>query len=227
MLTPTRGISPVPVFPPSLNGTTFSKSSTSFAQQLAESLQGYLGESSAGARLEIDILPTQGPNVGTRQFVVTVKEPDARPVAAATAAQAPLTALSAAEEAEPRSGNLVDAYWASQPKEVRALRDIGDPEQRGLEAAKLSRQGFVIDYSIMILGWNPYNTMKARMQEGYTWTPAYGQSAIPVGPGLSFPGFATYDPARPPAGSVPVSLDFAQGLEHLLGNPGSSNAADS
>jgi hypothetical protein len=235
MLTPTRGIlldspavfsSATPVSRASLN-----ESSTSFAQQLADSLESYLGTSPQGARLEIDILPPQGGNSGTRQFIVTVRQPE--PVSSSVVstvlpivpASVPVRAA-ATQEAAPAT-NLVDAYWASQPKEVQALRDIGDPEQRGLEAAKLSQQGFVIDYSIMVLGWNPYNTMKGRMQEGYTWTPSYGQSAIPVGPGLIFPGFASYDPAHPPPGSVPVSLDWARGLEDILPQAGSGNTATS
>jgi hypothetical protein len=215
--------------------TTLNSSTTSFAQQLAESLEGYLGQSSTGKHVEIDILPQQGGNSGTRQFIVTVKDPSAPTAVVPTAAPTPGLGkasspvieqlfnpmpLSAAQlatiGAEPDEvpiTNETDAYWAMQPEEVQALRTIQDPVERGLLAQELSQQGFAIDPNIMLFGWDPYMTMKMRMEEGYTWIPALGQSNIPVSPGLSYPGLPSYDPGHPPPGSIPVSMDFALGLE--------------
>ena len=65
----------------------------------------------------------------------------------------------------------------------------------------------------MLQRWDPYMTMKGRMEEGYTWVPALGQDGIPLGPGLDFPGMARYDAKHPPPGAILVSTDFAKGLE--------------
>jgi hypothetical protein len=77
----------------------------------------------------------------------------------------------------------------------------------------LAARGFAVDGEIMVAGNDPYATMLMRQQLGYTWTPALGQAMIDVPPGMQFPGLQTYDPLKPPAGSIPVSLDFAKGLE--------------
>src|SRR5258708_1338823 len=48
---------------------------TSFAQQLADALRGFLDQSGNSSNLEIDIQATGSQNPATRQFVVTVKQP--------------------------------------------------------------------------------------------------------------------------------------------------------
>jgi hypothetical protein len=239
MVTPTRG-SPIDGLAASSNTgrasrTALNNSTTSFAQQLAQSLESYLGQSSAGAHLEIDVLPQQGGNSSTRQFIVTVKDSGV-PVAPGPASVRTPTAevsepesesfggmmfsgspaSSAVEEpaAEPPPANEIEAYWASQPKEVRILRTIDDYEERGVMGQKLAAQGFVIDYATMILRWDPYMANRGRLEEGYTWIPSMMQNPIPLAPGLGFPGLPSYDPAHPPPGSVIVSTDFAIGLEH-------------
>jgi len=215
-----------------LTSATATNSNTSFAQQLAESLESYLGTASAGSHLQIDISPQQGPNSGTRQFIVTLKdadEPAGTPVAAKTVA-APakidvsgMLMYSGIPEPPPVAAtgpieepitNEVDAYWAAQPEEVRVLRTIQDWTERGEKGLELSQKGFAIDPNIMLHGWDPYMTMKGRLEEGYTWVPAVGQDGIPLGPGLSFPGLPRYDPKNPPPGAILVSVDFAKGLEH-------------
>jgi hypothetical protein len=127
--------------------------------------------------------------------------------------------LSDPPAAKPEFSDEVDAYWGSQPEEVRVLRTIQDFEERGQMGLRLASEGFVIDPNIMIHGWDPYMTMKTRQGEGYTWVPAVGQNGIPVSPGIVFPGLPIYDPGKPPPGSVLVSTDFAVGLEHT--SPGS------
>jgi hypothetical protein len=109
--------------------------------------------------------------------------------------------------------NATDAYWAAQPPEVQELRTIGDDTARRDKALELASRGFTIDNQIMVYGWDPYMTMKSRMEMGYTWMPAVGQGPLRSGPGLFFPGTPAYDASRPPAGSVPVNLDFARGFE--------------
>jgi hypothetical protein len=112
-----------------------------------------------------------------------------------------------------KPANETDAYWAQFPKEVQALRDIPNRDDRIQAAWGLVHQGFTVDAEIMVLGNDPYGTMLMRQQNGYTWTPAMGQPPIDLQPGLQMAGHQPYDPLHPPAGSIPVSLDFAKGLE--------------
>jgi hypothetical protein len=99
-----------------------------------------------------------------------------------------------------------DIYWAHQPPAVRALRTM-DPGQRGIQAKILADQGYTIDVEIMVYGSDAVTLMGLRKLYGYTWVPSGNQPNIPVVPGLSFPGLASYDPNNPPAGSIKVSID--------------------
>ena len=231
MLTPTRGTFQGSLFPISDN-TGVSRANpgeigTSFAQQLAESLEGYLTKSKTGARLDVEILPTQGGNSGTHQFLVTVRTPDGMsPSSLPTASPSGFVGQAAPVDTSTRDTtftNEVDAYWASQPPEVQILRTIQDADERAMMGQRLAHRGFAIDANIMIHGWDPYMTMKIRQGEGYTWVPAVGQNGIPVSPGLIFPGLPSYDPAKPPQGSIRVSTDFAVGLEHTSPGAGLTN----
>ncbi|MEI9812527.1 MAG: hypothetical protein WDO18_07535 [Acidobacteriota bacterium] len=228
-----------------------SAAGNSFAQQLGETLAGYLNQTSDGSSLEISITPQGSQTSGTRQFVVTVKDPAAAsaptPETAATATAAAAAASATATPAanlvnygamspfeygsayaaanpsavEPPKAatasdapaNETDAYWSMFPQEVQALRTIPNRDERIQAAWGLVQQGFTVDAEIMVLGNDPYGTMLMRRDLGYTWTPAMGQPPIAVLPGLQYPGRASYDPGNPPPGSIPVSLDFAKGLE--------------
>ena len=128
--------------------------------------------------------------------------------AAALAPKKPLTAT--------------DAYWASQPPEVRVLQHEPDQGVRYTEAMKLAQQGFTIDVPIMVWGWNPLVTMQLRQADGYTWVPSGLQPPIPVTPGIQMAGYASYDPNHPPAGSIKVTTDFATGT---LDDPARSKSA--
>jgi len=246
MLTPTRGIPSsfaVDAMGSSANTSkliqkNLNSSSGSFAQQLAASLESYFSQSSNGAHLQIDVSPQYSSNFGTRQFVVTVKDsasasetPSVETGSAADMSKIDMSGMMmfsgipadvAPSPVDTTITNEVDAYWASQPEEVRVLRTIEDNEERGQMALKLTAEGFAIDPCIMIHRWDPYMTMKIRKAEGYTWVPAVGQNGIPVAPGLSFPDLPSYDPASPPRGAILVSTDFARGLEHT--SPGSRPA---
>ena len=106
-----------------------------------------------------------------------------------------------------------DNYWNSLPSQVQALRNLpADSPERIKLAQDLSKQGFSIDPQIMIQGEDPYMSIKNRMDAGYTWSPSLGQSVTSVAPGLTFPGLPSYDPNNPPAGSIPLNLDFAKGM---------------
>jgi hypothetical protein len=101
-----------------------------------------------------------------------------------------------------------------QPAEVQVLRNMNDEAERATKALELSGQGFAVDVPIMVWRWDPLMTMRARQTAGYTWVPAAGQASVQVAPGISFPGMESYDPLNPPAGSIPVSTEWAKGLEH-------------
>ena len=99
------------------------------------------------------------------------------------------------------------AYWTSQPPEIRALPGIADPDQRAARGAELAGKGFTIDAPIMIWSWDAYLVMTLRSNYGYTWVPSALQPAVNMAPGVSIPGAAPYDPAHPPAGSILVSTN--------------------
>lgn len=125
------------------------------------------------------------------------------------ASEAVVEAPATAEESKPQTA--ADAYWAQFPEEVQALREIPYREDRIPVAWGLVARGFTVDAEIMVLGSDPCETMLMRQQLGYTWTPAMGQPPIHVLPGLAYPGRPSYDPNNPPPGSIPVSLNFAEG----------------
>ena len=105
-----------------------------------------------------------------------------------------------------------DAYWASQPAAVQALRYAPD-DQKGAMAQQLASEGYAIDVPIMVWGWDPLATMIQRQEEGYTWVPSALQQSVQVAPGVSMPGEASYNPSQPPAGSIQVSTAFANGTD--------------
>jgi hypothetical protein len=119
-----------------------------------------------------------------------------------------------------------DAYWDAQPAPVQALRNMPDGTAKDQLALKLANEGYSIDTQIMVWGWDPQMTMTVRENQGYSWVPGYGQSNIPVGPGLSMPDDpSTYNPGNPPAGSIQVSTAFAVGtIQNPLVQTDSSNS---
>jgi hypothetical protein len=101
------------------------------------------------------------------------------------------------------------AYWASQPPEVRALPGIADQDQRANQAATLATDGFTIDVPIMVWAWDAYLVMQMRSQFGYTWVPSALQPPVTIAPGIAQPGVVAYDPLHPPPGSIAVSTNIA------------------
>jgi len=118
----------------------------------------------------------------------------------------PLPVASAPTETE------ADAYWAAQPAAVQVLRGMPDDDAKEKLALSLANQGYTIDTQIMVWNWDPQMTMQVRENQGYAWVPSFGQSNVPIGPGLSMPGVPnTYSPDSPPPGSIAVSTAFAVG----------------
>lgn len=103
-------------------------------------------------------------------------------------------------------------YWGAQPLPVQALSGMEtESNERIAKAWKLAGQGYSIDADIMLRGGDPYWVQWMRLQNGYTWVYALGTQPtnLVLAPHLSFPGMAPYDPLKPPAGALKVSLDLA------------------
>jgi hypothetical protein len=223
------------------SSTAATASSTdSFGAQLAAAIEGYLAQSGNGSQFEINVQEGQSKTTGgASQFTVTVtnlsdSSASATATAASTTATATTTAASAVvlasaaaaaaavkPAASPFGGAMPSAselanmtpdegYWAEQPAAVQALKNM-PPDQVGPAAMALAQQGYVIDVPIMVWGWDPLTTMVERQNYGYTWVPSGLQAPVQVPPGLSFPGLPTYDPNKPPAGSIAVTTAFAAG----------------
>lgn len=102
-----------------------------------------------------------------------------------------------------------DIYWNSLDLKARALRSL-EPQARFDLAVELAKQGYRIDRAIMLdQAMLPQDVMAVRLANGFTWVPAANQPNIPTMPGDDMPGQTPYDPAHPPAGSIPVSVDAA------------------
>ena len=97
-----------------------------------------------------------------------------------------------------------DAYWASQPPAVQALRNMDDPTQRSMAAAQLAASGYQIDTPIMVWGWDPSKVTTLRQDMGYTWVPSALQNPIAAAPGVNDGVSQPYDPSNPPSGSIIV-----------------------
>ena len=97
-------------------------------------------------------------------------------------------------------------YWAAQPKEIRALRDIKEEFDREGRAVDLAVKGFIVDRHIHVWLVQPYWTMRWRADQGLTWVPSLLQQSLTWAPGDDTPT-GRYDPKNPPMGSIKVSLD--------------------
>jgi hypothetical protein len=221
-----------------VSAATPAPSISSFTEQLAAALEDYLNQSGTGSHYEIDIDASQGQDPGTRQFVVTLKDPIPVAAPAATPAQdipqdpapvveTPASAASVPTASTPAPTPASDVsapqgvpvaqrpayyYWQAQPPAVRELAGLSGDE-RVARAQELANQGYLIDVPIMVWGWDPYLVMKERQEVGYTWVDSMNRQGNESMPGHPFVGMTPYDPFNPPSGSIPVSLDFAKGLD--------------
>jgi hypothetical protein len=204
-----------------------SKAKTSFAKQLATAVAGNVKPAAGGSKVEVKASDTVGRNSGGSQFLVAVTPRGtetktasitARALKPTATAKTPVTVTRPAALApvpQPVSGAAIsegDAYWNAQPAAVQALRGMPDGAAKEKLALNLANQGYSIDTQIMVWGWDPQMTMQVRESQGYSWVPSYGQSNVPVGPGISDPyDPISYNPASPPPGSIKVSTAFAVG----------------
>jgi hypothetical protein len=191
------GMGPLPgALPVTCNGSSPAPSAaTTFANTPGGEIPTMLGMGPATGT--VPLTPT-GPSATAPVSLTSIK---------ASMAQAPGTQqLSSPTETEG------DAYWAKQPAAVQVLRGMPDDEAKEKLALSLANQGYSIDTQIMVWNWDPQMTMTVRENQGYAWVPSFGQSNIPIGPGLSMPGDPnSYSPNSSPAGSIQVSTAFAIG----------------
>ena len=173
--------------------------SESFEHQLASSIKNVVAKSQIESQ-------TEKPAPATTTETLVLSKPEVRP-ASTTTAQTPNTTASTTPASEMTPA---DAYWASQPAAVQALRYAPD-DQKAAMAQQLASEGYTIDVPIMVWGWDPLATMIQRQEDGYTWVPSALQPSVDIAPGVSMPGQTSYNPNNPPAGSIQVSTAFADG----------------
>lgn len=223
------------------NSPSSTKTSDSFAQQLATAVEGHDTQAKSKASVDEKVSEAGGRNSGGSQFIVKATREGlaspARPPATATTTSTTTTTGSTngtiptmlgmgpvagtppvkqVTTSQPVASaapiSEADAYWNAQPPAVQALRDMPYGDAKEKAALNLANQGYSIDTQIMVWGWDPQMTMTVRENQGYSWVPSYGQSNIPIGPGLSMPGDSnTYNPGNPPPGAIQVSTAFAAG----------------
>jgi hypothetical protein len=132
--------------------------------------------------------------------------------ATTTSAKVPVAQSTVPQPVASPDETEADAYWAQQPAAVQVLRGMPDDNAKEKLALSLANHGYAIDTQIMVWNWDPQMTMQVRENQGYSWVPSFGQSNVPIGPGLSMPGEPnSYSPNSPPAGSIQVSTAFAVG----------------
>lgn len=98
-----------------------------------------------------------------------------------------------------------DAYWASQPLAIQALKGNADATQW----QALALAGYTIDVPIMVNQWDALTVMTIRQNDGLSWVPSALQPVIGFLPTGGDAPFNPYDPFHPPAGSIRVSTNIA------------------
>jgi hypothetical protein len=236
MISATHRTENITLLGPSASSSTSSASSTSsFAKELANSIEGFTKQSTPESRasevLGQTSVKSQNPVTSTKNSVDPISAPTPTattttttttatsniptmlgmgPVAGTAPVQQSVTAE--AQTVNPANETEEQAYWAAQPAAVQALQNMPVGPARDQMALQLANQGYSIDTQIMVWGWDPQMTMQIRENQGYSWVPSYGEANIPVGPGLSMPEDPTsYNPGNPPVGAIMVSTAFANG----------------
>ena len=106
----------------------------------------------------------------------------------------------------PSQTDFNNFYWAAQPTPLQASQYAPFSPT---EALALIAQDYVVDNEIMVIGWDAYLCMIRRLADGYVWYPNAEMPPVTIAPGLSLPGFVTYNPTAAPNGAISVSLNPA------------------
>ena len=189
-----------------------SNTTESFVQELVSALENDFAKSGGASGFNISVQSGATPGQFTISVNPTAAAAAATPTSEATtpAGTTPADTSSGGNSTASAGESPTDAYWASQPAAVQALRYAPDG-QKGAMAEQLASEGYSVDVPIMVWGWDPLATMIQRQSEGYTWVPSAMQPSVQDAPGISMPGTTPYDPSNPPAGSIAVSTAFANG----------------
>ena len=186
-----NGVSPLAsnsVADPSIVATANQDASGSFQSQLSAALTATLAKFGIDpSKFSLSIAPV----------VTSGAQPSVTP-------PPPSSSGAGTQASQDRVLSFDDAYWASQPPAVQALRNVGDQSQRAEMAAQLAASGYKIDTPIMVWGWDPSKVTGLRQDLGYTWVPSAFQNPIAEAPGVNDNGSQPYDPTNPPKGSITV-----------------------
>jgi len=100
-----------------------------------------------------------------------------------------------------------DIYYAAQPHEIQALRQMTTGDARTKRCQDLATKGFLIHVPIMVWGWDPTTYMGMMEQDGLTWAASAlmppGDGSGPVPPGAikistKAKDYPAFDPPPPP-----------------------------
>ena len=192
-----NGISPFTsnlVSDPSIVSTANQDASSSFQNQLSAALTATLQKFGIDpSKIALSIAPVVTSNTQTQS---------AAPLSSAT--PTPTPSATGASASENQTLSFDDAYWASQPPAVQALRNMDDQTQRSELAGQLTAAGYKIDAPVMVWGWDPSKVTSLRQGMGYTWVPSGFQNPVAEAPGVDDHGSQPYDPTNPPSGSIAV-----------------------
>lgn len=203
------GMGPVAGTPPVVSKTSTASTSPETAPAGIPTMLG-MGPVAGTAPVESALAGATA--VSTALAAAAAASTTAASLTSVPATKTPVTAITDPLPVSTATETEADAYWAEQPAAVQVLRGMPDDDAKEKLALSLANQGYSIDTQIMVWNWDPQMTMQVRENQGYSWVPSFGQSNIPIGPGLSMPGDPnSYSPNSPPAGSIQVSTAFAVG----------------
>jgi hypothetical protein len=115
-------------------------------------------------------------------------------------------------------------YWASKSPEILAMvaaiktaaanpesniypDDIARGAAMALKLQGRTGQADLVDYAIMVWGYDPTFTMQYRASLGETWEPSALSPPVELLPGLIVPGTPSYSPVSPDPSYIVVSSD--------------------
>jgi hypothetical protein len=99
-------------------------------------------------------------------------------------------------------------YKSLQPTAVKDLMEMPYGTSKIQKASQLAGEGYVIDGTIMVDGWDPFLTTQLRLQDGYTWVPSWLMPPIQIAPNESQGSTPPYDRAVMPPGAILVTYSI-------------------
>lgn len=100
------------------------------------------------------------------------------------------------------------AFTKAQPAAVQALMAMPYGSEKIAQATTLAGEGYVIEGTIHVWGYDSYYATKMAVADGYTWVPSWLQPPIELAPGLSQGTVPAYLAGVVPPGAIIVTLDM-------------------